>query len=43
MPAIAAAEEDAPRTECALKMEVSMPDASSKDFNQRATELDDTA
>jgi len=36
IPATEAAEEDAPLTECALKMDVSMPAASRRDFNQQA-------
>ena len=43
MPAVTAAEDDAPLTECALKMDVSMPDASRRDFSQRAMELEEMA
>ena len=43
IPAAAAAEEEAPLTEWALNIEVSMPEASSKDFSHLATVLEDTA
>ena len=41
-PALAALEDEALLTEWALKMEVSMPDNSSRDFSQRATVLEVT-
>jgi len=43
IPADAAAEDEAPLTECALKINVSMPEASSKDLSHLATVLEDTA
>ena len=43
IPTEAAAEEEAPLTEWALNIEVSMPEASNKDFIHLATVLEDTA
>ena len=43
IPAEAAAEEEAPLTDWALNIEVSMSEASSKDFSLLATVLEDTA
>ena len=43
IPADAAAEDEAPLTECALKIDVSMPEASNKDLSHLATVLEDTA
>lgn len=41
-PALAALEDEAPLTEWAPKVDVSMPDSSSRDLSQRATVLDVT-
>ena len=43
IPKFAAAEDDAPRTEWAVKTEVSMPAASSRDLSHLAIVLDVTA
>ena len=43
IPADAAAEDEAPLTKCALNIDVSMPEASSKDLSHLATVLEDTA
>ena len=42
-PTFAAAEDDAPLVECAAKIDVSTPAASSRDLSQRATGLEETA
>ena len=41
-PILAALEDEAPLTEWALKIDVSMPDSSRRDLKQRATVLDVT-
>ena len=43
IPADAAADDEAPLTECALKIDISTPEASSKDFSHLVTVLEDTA
>ena len=43
IPVEAATEDEAPLTEWALKIEVSMPDASNSDFSHRATVLEEIA
>ena len=43
IPADAAVDDEAPLTECALKVYVSIPEASSKYLNHLATVLEDTA
>ena len=43
IPADAAAEDEAPLTECVLKINMSIPEASSNDFSHLATVLEDTA
>ena len=43
IPIEAAAEDEAPLTEWALKIDVSMPDASNSDFNHHATVLEEIA
>ena len=40
MPVEAAADDEAPLTEWALKIEISIPEASNSDFSHRATVLD---
>ena len=43
IPTDAATEDEAPLTECALKIDTSTPEASSNDFSHLATVLEDTA